>query len=307
MPIKKLDLRGQRAVKQLPALSSSIEEVDLRGTSVRDLAPLAALPRLRALNLRRAPVATLEPILGVTALEHLWAEKTRVASVEGISRLRKLRLLWLHDTKVTDLAPLAGLRKLDELDIAGLRPESWAFLEKLRSLRILDLYGTSFSDLALLEELPKLQLVRLAKTQVKRGAAGVRELDAALRERGGGLSFDDTPHWRALVLKRLEEAESAAARAEAAKSAPKPKRISAQRQFLQWSSLFVEVFTRGSAVLVRKGRVFQVDRAKITVKRFKTEEQARAFAAKVCAEAQRKKFAKASPRGVALPDLTPLA
>ncbi len=167
-----------------------------------------------------------------------------LATVDGIEALRNLKPLWLFDTRVSDLAPLGALQNLEELDISSLRPDSWSFLAGLRSLRILDLHGTPFEDLALLDALPSLELVRLAKTRVRKASPQVRALDAKLQQREGGVSFDDSAHWKSIAMDRLDEA-----RAPTPPKAPKP-RVKAERRYfeLAGSGRFFEVFVRGCAL-----------------------------------------------------------
>ena len=72
----------------LTELSEDGKTLDLSGTKVTDLTPLAGLAKLEALDLRGTKVTDLTPLAGLT----------------------NLIMLDLRGTKVIDLTPIAGLQ-----------------------------------------------------------------------------------------------------------------------------------------------------------------------------------------------------
>ena len=93
-------LAGFGALDRLPpeiASLSLLQSLDLSGTDIADLAPLARMTGLRELGLSYTPVADLAPLRGLTGL----------------------RSLDLSVSRVEDIAPLSGLTALGDLFISG--------------------------------------------------------------------------------------------------------------------------------------------------------------------------------------------
>lgn len=90
-------------------LKLPLNSLDLSGTSISDLTPLAASSSLHRLNL----------------------SNTRVENVAPLSRLRGLQYIDLTYTEVSDLSPLSGLSNLRALDLLG----NWIDLRSLNGLR----------------------------------------------------------------------------------------------------------------------------------------------------------------------------
>ena len=203
-PLAELRLEGLsvdycNALRSLDGLerSAGLTYVDASYSKVEDISALAGARKLESLNLRGAPVADLSPILGAVDLQRLYVEKTKVTSLAGLERMRKLEILWAWDIRVTDLTMLEGLPLLRVLDVPTLKSPSWDFLGTLEGIEQLDLMMTDVpaNVAGLLLGLPKLKKVRLAKTAVPRDDAAVRKLDARLRKRKGGVSFDASKRW----------------------------------------------------------------------------------------------------------------
>jgi internalin A len=84
------DQQGVWRALQRNAAAEAVPLLDLSGTQVSDLSPLARLENLKLLNLSGTPVSDLSPL----------------------ARLENLKLLYLDGTQVADLSPLARLPKL---------------------------------------------------------------------------------------------------------------------------------------------------------------------------------------------------
>lgn len=128
--------------------------LDLEGSQVSDLTPIATLTRLEKLDLRCTDVVDLQPLAGMTALQSLFLEGTPVADLTPLAGLPRLRDLWLNGTQVTDLSPLAGCTGLRQLSLRGTGVHDLAPLAGLPELADLDITGTQVEDLTPLLRLP---------------------------------------------------------------------------------------------------------------------------------------------------------
>ena len=129
----RLDLRGSW-ISDLSVLKGfSPVELDVSYTAVADLAGLADLASLEAVNLAGLPIEDLSPLRGL-----------------------KLRRLDISGTAVTDLSPLAGM-PLEELIAPGTGVADVRAL-KAAPLRRLDLSRTAVAELSSLRDLPLARL-----------------------------------------------------------------------------------------------------------------------------------------------------
>ncbi|MBW4981291.1 hypothetical protein KZZ07_01950 [Mameliella sp. CS4] len=166
--------------------------LDLEGTRITDLAPLASLTRMEKLDLRGTPVTDLSALSGMTHLRNLFLEGTEVADLAPLAACGRLREVWLDGTHVTDLAPLARCRGLRQLSIRRTGVTDLSPLKGLPELAVLDLTGSQVQDLR-----PVLGLPALCEGE---GAVGI--------------SFEDTPvALRDRALARIAETEDPEVRA----------------------------------------------------------------------------------------------
>ena len=122
----RMDLIDLGFVATLPRLRS----LDLTGTGVRDLAPLAGARQLERLILMRTAVDDLSPLAHLSALAELNIDRTAVTDLSPLAGSTTLRRLDIGETPIGDLAQLGVLPQLTVLDI-GTAP----------ALRRLDLTG----------------------------------------------------------------------------------------------------------------------------------------------------------------------
>ncbi len=107
------ELTGLGFVASLPRL----RWLDLVGTGVRDLAPLAGALRLEHLSLTRSAVDDLSPLARLPALAELKLDRTAVTDLTPLAGSAALRHLDLGETPIGDLAQLGVLPRLAVLDI----------------------------------------------------------------------------------------------------------------------------------------------------------------------------------------------
>jgi Leucine-rich repeat (LRR) protein len=143
------------------------EELDLTGLSVRDLGPIAGLPKLRKLVLDRNPVRDLTPLGKLAQLQVLSVNQSSLKRLDGVETIGSLQALSIDRTLVRDLGPIAGLVGLKELSARGDRLESIAPLAGLKSLRYLALENNRIEELTPLTFLGGLEELRLANNRIR--------------------------------------------------------------------------------------------------------------------------------------------
>jgi hypothetical protein len=125
-----------------------LQVLDVRGSDVNDLAPLAGLAQLQELHLDGCTgIADLAPLAGLAQLWYLRLNGcpgvADIAPLAGLGQLLGLDLSGC--TSVTDLAPLAGVAKLLKLNLhgcTGLDSEAVAAFKKSRpQVRVTGLDG----------------------------------------------------------------------------------------------------------------------------------------------------------------------
>lgn len=159
----------------------SLEELTLSGETLRSLAPLALLPRLRQLEIHNAPAPLWQTVSSLPALvwlradgkvksfaefpqmpklEVLWGASTR--SLAGVERLPKLRALVNFACADPSWEPLVRLPELSHLHSNRCAATALQPLARIATLREIDLTGTRrFTDLEALRGLPGLRKVDL--------------------------------------------------------------------------------------------------------------------------------------------------
>ncbi|SMX39482.1 leucine-rich repeat domain-containing protein [Maliponia aquimaris] len=145
--------------------------LDLEGTQITDLSPIAPLTRLEKLDLRGLPVTDLSPLAGMTRMGALMLEGTGITDISVAARFPDLQELRLDGTQVTDFAPLADCR----------------------ALRCLSVRRTAFSDLGLLADLPELETLDLTGTQVDDITPLLRFPRFMDPDSAASILLDDTP------------------------------------------------------------------------------------------------------------------
>jgi Leucine-rich repeat (LRR) protein len=119
-------------VKAMKPLDDGTCEVNLEGSTIKDLTVLSGAP-ISILRLGGTPVSDLSPLRGMA-----------------------LRKLYLQNTMVTDLSPLKGMR-LESLHVSGTNVTDLSPLKGMR-LESLNLSGTKVADISVLRGMPLLFL-----------------------------------------------------------------------------------------------------------------------------------------------------
>lgn len=153
MASRRKTMVDMRALTRLTAL----ESLDLRGSHVSDLAPIAHLTSLTSLKLDRS----IEDLRALSSLPNLRALQTsncvHLADLSPLAHLTTLRTLdvsWC--SRVTSMAPLARLTSLTSLDLTRCGIEDLEALSWMSGLRILHIEG-QINDLSPLTRLRTLE------------------------------------------------------------------------------------------------------------------------------------------------------
>jgi hypothetical protein len=132
LPLRELDLYGSAVTDLRPlATISSLTHLEVAGTAVADLSPLTDLP-IEDLDVRELPVEDWSPLADLASLEVLVASDNPGFDLGAIAELPLLRRLEIRNCGVTSLVPLERLAgQLRMLDVcANPLQEMGAFLQR---------------------------------------------------------------------------------------------------------------------------------------------------------------------------------
>ncbi len=149
-------------------------EIDLYGTGITDLTPIAGLTELRVLGLVDTGVVDLNPVAGLAKLQQLKLNGTGVVDLAPIAGLKQLSRLFLDGTSVADLTPVVGLTELEWLFLMSTDIQDVTPVAKLRKLKCLSLSGTRVADLTPINALTQLKWLFLSQT----GITNLASIDA---------------------------------------------------------------------------------------------------------------------------------
>jgi internalin A len=160
----------------------ALQDLDLSGTGVKNLAPIAGLRELQSLDLSNTPVQDLSPLAQLRKLQTLILSRSAVTDVSPLKGLRALQTLVFFGADLTDLRSLAGLEGLQNLHLSELQAGDLSALAGLRCLQELGLSGTAVRDISPLAGLYGLQHLQLQGTSVEdisplRGLQALRHLN----------------------------------------------------------------------------------------------------------------------------------
>ena len=141
-------------------------ELDLRGSLVSDLGPLANLTTLERLDLTGTQVSDIEPLGNLTVLGRLELIDTHISDIGPLVNLTRLERLDLDGTQISDIRPLANLTSLEWLSLMRTPISDFSSLANLTSLKWLNLMRTQISDIDPLASLNSLEYFLLSGTQV---------------------------------------------------------------------------------------------------------------------------------------------
>lgn len=162
---------------------SGLQGVDISFNAISDLAPLAALDRLRSIQASHNQLRSMSTALPITITE-LNLDYNRISDVAWVAHYPALRKLALDRNLIEDIGPLAELSDLQSLALERNRISSIAPLQGLQAMRRLELSGNLVSDLTPLRNLAQMRLLDLSNNRITsidglRGMTALTELDLA--------------------------------------------------------------------------------------------------------------------------------
>ncbi len=192
-----LDLRIDDLVR-LPQLGElhSFQSLNLSGTQILDLEPIAGCDQLKELDLSGTNIFDLSSLPPLASLERLRLSSTEVSDLTPVARLTNLNSLHLDGTPLSDLAPIGRLTSLRRLILPGCPIYDLWPISNLRNLEALNLMGTRISNLEPLSNLRSLQLLSVSSTQVfdlSPLASTTSLIDGAISQRYFGLVYSYCP------------------------------------------------------------------------------------------------------------------
>ena len=146
---------------------TSLWELQLNGTDIADLSPLAAMTELKRLDLSNCSrITDLSPLSSLSDLKYLNLSMTAVTDLTPLSSLTALQVLHASEMPIADLTPLSAMKELQELFISDTRVSSLAPLASLPSLRILWAGSCALSDITPLRTVSSLVEVNLTNNEI---------------------------------------------------------------------------------------------------------------------------------------------
>lgn len=155
-----LDLAGSQVTNLAPlAGQNKLVILNLDETKAADIGPLSHLVDLEFLNISNGTFKNLDAINGMKDLQYLHVSNADLEHVNGLTGLTELKTLSLRNSRALDLAPLAGMHNLEELWLAGSGIVDISALRSLVNLESVSFDKTKVTDLSPLSGLTNLKII----------------------------------------------------------------------------------------------------------------------------------------------------
>lgn len=177
------------AVSDISALRNmaGLRIINLSGSKVNSVEPLAANPGIRVVEVANTPVSDLLGISSLTTLEHLDVSGTQVTDLSPIAQNRALQFLDASNTSIFAVDALQRLFELSELNLSGSNILDVSVLSELGALKSVDLSNTQLASLPDLSRSSGLETLNLSGTQIG-DLAAIRQATSLQN-----LDLSDTP------------------------------------------------------------------------------------------------------------------
>lgn len=146
-------------------LVSHLEKVDIYGTSITSLAPIAQLPQLKELYFGSTAISDLRHLQDLP-IEKICCYNTPVTDAGPLATLMHLKRLCMARSLITDITPLKGLVHLEKLSLYRTGVKDLSPLSTLKGLVKLNINHTLVEDIFPLFSLPGLQELHCYNTGV---------------------------------------------------------------------------------------------------------------------------------------------
>ncbi|MEM6628159.1 MAG: leucine-rich repeat domain-containing protein [Bacteroidota bacterium] len=142
--LPQLKVEGMSSLRDLAPVVAlqRLRTLQLVRTQIAVLTPLAELPSLQHLTCTEGPLRSLAPLRGLQNLAYLEVGNTPVESLEPIKGIQSLKHLGCSGTQIRDIKEVSGLVNLESLDISNTRIKSLKYLSNLKALTSLTCYNS---------------------------------------------------------------------------------------------------------------------------------------------------------------------
>lgn len=165
--IDQIDMAGKEVQDLAPiARMSALRILNLNDNHLTDVSPLQSLTRVEVLRLRHNSLQHLDSLTHMTRLRELDAGYNVLTHTDALLELSQITHLTLNDNRIIDITPLSKLRKLEWLDLNRNELTDISLLGELRNLRLLRLSGNKIKDVKHLVNLQALATLYLEQNQI---------------------------------------------------------------------------------------------------------------------------------------------
>ncbi|MBL4807016.1 MAG: caspase family protein [Rhodobacteraceae bacterium] len=162
----RLSMPGLRAIPHEITAFQYLTFLDLSGSDVSSLSPIADIVNMEILDLSGTKVFRLNEISGLTNLETIWLDGTPLQSLDAITNHINLSRIYLSNSMISDISALSQLTALEYLVLDHSAVVDLTALGNLVGLRTLSLVGTQVTDISMLRGLPLLELPNFENTPI---------------------------------------------------------------------------------------------------------------------------------------------
>jgi Leucine-rich repeat (LRR) protein len=157
------DLFAQGGVQTLQGLecAPALVTLTLFDNQIRDVGPLAAVPRLRTLSLANNPLTALVAPFDAPSLERIDLSGCQLTDVSGLAGAGVLTEIAMANNPLASLASFSGLKSVRTIDLSNNRVSSLAEAPALPTLQRLNLSANGATSLLGIERFPALTALDL--------------------------------------------------------------------------------------------------------------------------------------------------
>lgn len=163
--ITAVNLTGNQAFTDLKLLNTAVlKTLNIDGTGVIDLSPLAEADNLTYFYASDTKVTDISPLANLTGLRTLALNRTGIKTIDEVFQSLRLQILQFADCGITSMSGFENLTVLTEVDLSGnqLTDISWLY-KSVESLKEVHLAGNPLTDrLQQLSECKQLQILDIS-------------------------------------------------------------------------------------------------------------------------------------------------
>lgn len=149
----------------------SREWLNLQGSDLEDLSPIANLHNLKGLVLT-GRISDLSVIASIPNLERLELGNNYIRDLTPLRNLSKLRILRLSNNRIRDLSPLFKLRTLETLNVEDNQIEDISGIHAMANLVEMSLSRNKIHMISGVSEMPSMRILELNENEMS-DASGI--------------------------------------------------------------------------------------------------------------------------------------